>query len=230
MNRTKKNTKKYQDKNIARKVRGVGINDAGYPVFLRKPIENDPTKRKSRDGLGHCVYYMLWSNMLDRCYSEKYLKRHPTYVGCSVCDDWKLFSNFRKWVVEKEEEISDCITKYQLDKDICSGQYKIYSPETCVLVHTKVNSFLAGVRFNGDTVCVYPSSKYKWQVNTNDCFGGAHNTAHHNSEEEAFKYYIEYKKDVCCRLFSEGYMDEKLRATITSKFDEAFRLYELNNT
>jgi len=102
---------------------GVGVNDAWYM-----------TQVKDSDGVkSYCPYYTKWSGMLTRCYSKKYQKRQPTYVGCSVCTEWLIFSTFRKWM-----ETQDWKGK-QLDKDILVKGNKVYSPDTCVFVSKGLN-------------------------------------------------------------------------------------------
>lgn len=73
--------------------------------------------------------------MLDRCYSKKYQERWPTYIGCSVTDEWLTFSNFKNWMMTQDWQNN------QLDKDLLFEGNKVYSPETCVFVSGMVNTF-----------------------------------------------------------------------------------------
>ena len=75
-------------------------------------------------------------SMLKRCYSENSLTTNPTYKGCSVCDEWLTFSNFRRWMETQDWEGK------ALDKDLLVYQNKIYSPETCCFISSKLNTFL----------------------------------------------------------------------------------------
>lgn len=79
--------------------------------------------------------YTTWDNMLMRCYSSEYQKKKPSYVGCSVCDEWLNFSEFKKWFDENYVE------GWQLDKDLIDIENKMYSPSTCVFVPGWLNSF-----------------------------------------------------------------------------------------
>jgi hypothetical protein len=106
-------------------VYGVGINNADYVV--RPIINGKPTR---------CLFYQTWLNMLDRCYSNKYQEKYPTYIGCSVAKEWLTFSNFRRWM-----ENQDWKDKH-LDKDILNKGNKAYSPENCVFVSGQLNLFL----------------------------------------------------------------------------------------
>lgn len=80
--------------------------------------------------------YNAWANMIERCYSPRFHERYPTYVGCSVCEEWLLFSNFKNWMISQDWE-GKC-----LDKDILIPGNKVYSPETCVFVSQELNLFM----------------------------------------------------------------------------------------
>lgn len=114
---------------------GVGINDSDYVVQVKKDVQNNSGVRKQKV-VWNCHFYQSWSGMLKRCYSEKRLKRNPTYIGCSVSEEWKVFTNFRAWMVEQDWE------GLQLDKDLLVNGNKVYSRETCVFVSNQVNIFL----------------------------------------------------------------------------------------
>lgn len=109
---------------------GVGINDADYEVKKSKKMNG---KWKI---VWMCPYYDRWTSMLSRCYSKKLQETHPTYKGCSVCDEWLRFSNFKKWMEEQNWE------GRQLDKDFLFENNKVYSPSTCLFIPNKLNSFI----------------------------------------------------------------------------------------
>jgi hypothetical protein len=92
-------------------------------------------KRKQKR-VWRCPYYTKWMSMLKRCYSENSLTTNPTYKGCSVCDEWLTFSNFRRWMETQDWEGK------ALDKDLLVYQNKVYSPETCCFISSKLNTFL----------------------------------------------------------------------------------------
>ena len=81
--------------------------------------------------------YNTWRGMLERCYGEKYQKKFPTYIDCSVCDEWKSYENFERWYNLNYYEVEN--EKMQLDKDILFKGNKIYSPNTCVFVPQRIN-------------------------------------------------------------------------------------------
>jgi len=105
--------------NIKRnKICGVGINDYSESISVKG---------------NHIKSYIQWKSMLSRCYDPKMHKIEPSYIKCEVCEEWKLFSNFKKWFDENYVE------GYQLDKDILFKGNKIYSQNTCCFVPQEVN-------------------------------------------------------------------------------------------
>jgi hypothetical protein len=104
---------------------GIGINDASYLVC---PIINGKKIR--------CPYYTVWSQMIERCYSDGYKDKNPTYKKCSVAKDWHLFSSFKDWMMTQ-----NWIGK-QLDKDILVAGNKMYSSESCLFVSSQINTLL----------------------------------------------------------------------------------------
>lgn len=103
-------------------VHGVGVNDYEGSVTV------DGKTIKS---------YSTWQHMLNRCYSSKCQSKYPTYIGCSVCNEWKSFSTFKLWFDENYKE------GFHLDKDILVKGNKIYSPEFCRFVPSYLNTLLS---------------------------------------------------------------------------------------
>lgn len=83
-----------------------------------------------------CPIYNMWCHMRSRCYCSKLHEKRPTYVGCSVCEEWLEFDNFRSWVIPQQWEGK------QLDKDIIEPGNKVYCPEKCAFVSSQLNSLL----------------------------------------------------------------------------------------
>lgn len=105
-------------------VYGVGINDAGRPVY---------TKVDGKRVM--CPFYRRWAEMLRRCYDPNYHLRQPTYLGCSVAEEWLVFSGFESWMKTQDWEGKE------LDKDLLKVGNKLYSPDLCIFVPKKLNSF-----------------------------------------------------------------------------------------
>ena len=169
--------------NMRKPLYGVGINDSWYVI-----------SKKTEGKLILCPIYRVWSNMITRCYSDQYQKKHPTYEDCTVCDEWLVFSCFYKWAVNRY------IIGYDLDKDIKLPNNKIYSPMACIFVSKEVNYLVLGKRKN---------SKYKQGVswctrdNTFVAFmsvkGKSKYLGSFKTEEEAsVRYLKEKQKRIMC--------------------------------
>lgn len=83
-----------------------------------------------------CPIYQKWTSMIKRCYSSKYQARQPTYIGCTVCDDWLTFSNFAKWF-----DLNN-VDGWELDKDIIKMGNKVYCPSLCIFVPKSINALM----------------------------------------------------------------------------------------
>lgn len=109
---------------------GVGTNDAEYVTQKGERVAG-----KYRI-TWKCPFYRAWQNMLTRCYSAKYQEKWPTYIGCTVCNEWLVFTAFKTWMQSQNWNGS------ALDKDIIKKGSKIYSAETCAFIDRSLNSFL----------------------------------------------------------------------------------------
>lgn len=76
--------------------------------------------------------YHIWRQILFRCYS-KYTWKRKTYIGCTVCDEWKYYSNFKRWFDKNYVE------GWCLDKDILVNGNKEYAPDKCCFVPNEIN-------------------------------------------------------------------------------------------
>ena len=176
-------------KNI-RLVFGVGINDADYQVVIYGIADG---KDKI---VWTCPYYVKWYSMLRRCYSKKYQERYPTYKGCSVCDEWVVFSNFKRWMEQRTWE------GRQLDKDFLIEGNKLYSEGTCVFVPQKVNKFIT-IRGNDRGNCplgVYLYKNSKKNPYVSQCGGGSGENIYlgrFSTPEQAHQAWLVKKLEVC---------------------------------
>ncbi len=81
--------------------------------------------------------HTCWANMIKRCYDKEVQAKHPTYIGCSVCDEWLCFSNFYVWYVSNYKQ------GYEIDKDKKVPGNKVYSPDLCSFIISEENIQLA---------------------------------------------------------------------------------------
>ena len=80
----------------------------------------------------HSKLYDHWASMLKRCYSCSDV--NPSYVGCSVVEEWHNFQTFACWAMKNGFEEG-----LHLDKDIKVPGNKIYGPNTCLFVTAREN-------------------------------------------------------------------------------------------
>ncbi|ECB2088282.1 AP2 domain-containing protein [Salmonella enterica subsp. enterica serovar Newport] len=102
-------------------VYGVGHNDMPYGTATVNGKATDE--------------YSAWSGLLQRAYDPKYHVRNPTYVGCSVVEEWHFRSKFVKWFGV------NYVKGWCLDKDILNPGNKVYGPDTCIYVPVWINTF-----------------------------------------------------------------------------------------
>ena len=115
---------------MSKLVYGVGVSSEGK--FARSYTNIDGKSKHTKE-------YTLWRDMLKRCYSEKYHKLRPTYLGCSVSEGFKNFQYFAEWC---QAQTGFGLDNYQLDKDILTKGNKEYDEVSCVFVPRELNSFL----------------------------------------------------------------------------------------
>ena len=154
---------------------------------------------KTKDENGESLKsYKTWKSMLMRCYSDKYQKKHPTYKGCYVCDEWHNYSNFKEWFDDNYYEIDG--ERMALDKDILIKGNKTYSPNTCVFVPQNINMLFTkrnkargkypiGVSFRKD--------KNKYQAQCNIFYNGKmqlKGLGYYNNIDDAFNAYKQFKE------------------------------------
>ena len=134
---------------------GVGINDADYNVYWRDQYTNKAII---------CPFYKKWTAMITRCYSLSRLEKYQSYKGCTVCEEWLTFSNFKAWMEKQNWE------GRHLDKDFLSEGTKIYSEDTCIFISAELNNFLTFKKSNSG---IYPvgvslekkTGKYRASIN-----------------------------------------------------------------
>jgi len=77
-------------------------------------------------------HYKLWQGMLKRV-----TKGRRTYRGCTVDDRFLDFQTFAEWA---NVQIGFDNISFQLDKDILIPGNKVYSPEACCFVPSRINN------------------------------------------------------------------------------------------
>lgn len=193
---------------------GIGNNDADYDVQKKEPICYADGKQK-RKLVWECPYYQTWVNMLKRCYSAGYQERYPTYIGCTVSEDWLTFSNFRTWMEKQDWEGK------QLDKDLLFEGNKVYSPDTCVFVSQTVNKFVtdSGAARGEWLIGVYwckQTQKFRGMC-SNPFIKKKEHLGRFNSEQEAHNAWVKRKLELAYELAAIQ-TDERVAKALISKY------------
>ena len=123
---------KYKKWTSMGRVRSGGVRDNYRPTvhgvgFLGEGAYSTGGRKRN-------ATYTMWYNMMNRCYSEAYQKKNPSYKGCSVAKEWHNYQVFAKWV-----EDNGGAEGQHLDKDIKVKGNRIYSPEYCMIISPREN-------------------------------------------------------------------------------------------
>lgn len=155
--------------------------------------------------------YTHWRNMLVRCYNKNYQQWKPSYSECTVCDEWKYFSNFLTWF---RDPANGFISGHCLDKDILLKGNKTYNPENCCFVPPFINTLLINrKRERGELpLGVKPRGhKFFSQISIR---GKMKYLGLYNSIEEAFSAYKNakelYLKECATEYYNKGLITEKV--------------------
>ena len=97
------------------------------------------TKYSSRVNSVQTKEYTLWCHMLERCYSDAFKKKKPTYIGCEVSENFKSYEYFYEWC---QNQIGFSNEGWQLDKDLLIKGNKVYSENTSVFLPSEINTLL----------------------------------------------------------------------------------------
>ena len=152
---------------------GVGYYD------IREPMSK---------GINRKIYH-IWRAMLARCYSDRVQRKQPTYIGCSVCNEWFLFSNFKEYYINNAEE------GWCLDKDILYKGNKVYSPQTCCFVPNEINVIISGRKKKSNLPKGVKKTKYnRYQAVINKQYNDI-NLGSYPTPEAAFQAYKKAKEE-----------------------------------
>lgn len=193
-------------------VYGVGINDADYSVRKTKSYTDESGKRQFQV-LWICPYYSKWSSMLNRCYSAKRQKKNPYYMGCSVCEEWLYFSNFRMWMEKQNWEGNE------LDKDFLVQGNKVYSPETCLFIPQRLNVFFSKGRKENNlfTGISYIEKLGKYRVRCCDGTGKMVCFGYHTDLRAAKQAWKEAKSKILMQILEEDSVQDEIKVAAFNK-------------
>lgn len=189
-------------RNKSKKIYGFGVNDLDENVF------EDCVNSK---------IYRLWSNMLQRCFSDKYKTKNKSYKDVRCCDEWFSLKRFKEDIVSFENFNKFLEDGWNLDKDILSKDCKIYSKETCCFIPNLLNKAITVREVKGLPTGVFKRdlSKSKPYIVLLNKYGKLKYCGLFSTIEEA-SYVYEYEKRCYLQELCSHYnlIDKIMRAII----------------
>ena len=149
----------YETTTKASNVIAGSVKDRLLPTVHGIGITGDSQVRV--DGK-HTKEYRLWNNMLKRCYSVGCQKVRPTYIDCSVSENFRYLQYFKEWCNNQIgfNSVDEKGKPFALDKDILVKGNRVYNEDVCVFVPSEINNVLTK-RGNKRGDCVVGVWKYK---------------------------------------------------------------------
>ena len=182
---------------------GVGFNDRKYPTR----VKGKNTKQ-----------YHLWYNLLARCCCPDVQKKHPTYIGCTVSENFKNYSYFYAWC---QNQIGFGQKGFQLDKDLLLKGNKVYSETSCLFLPRELNNLLTSSKQNRGNLPI-GVSVHQGRLAVRCCRKPApHHVGLFDTVEEAFATYKQVKESY---IKSQA---EKWKDQIDIRAYEALMRYEV---
>ena len=175
--------------NNARDVQIQFLNTGFETTVQLTNIRNGSTKYPSTINGVNTKEYVLWVHMLQRCYSDSFKKRRPTYEDCKCSENFKSYEYFYEWC---HSQIGFDNEGWQLDKDLLIKGNKVYSADSCIFIPQEINSLLIKrTASRGEyLIGVYwdkTNKAFRARVNKNK--GKQEHLGFFNTELEAFNAY-----------------------------------------
>lgn len=129
------------------------IHNPYHPKYFNKAYIGEKPLTSDKRGIKHRAF-ILWIDMIGRCFNPQQLIDRPSYKGVTCCKEWLNYSNFCEWYLSQSnikyieahpEE------KWSIDKDIIDPTNKTYCPEKCCIVPMSINSLFQPNHTNSNT-------------------------------------------------------------------------------
>lgn len=165
--------------------RGIGVNDVPKSFGTKE--------------------YILWINMLNRCYNEKLHQIQPTYLNCETSSEFLVLSKFHSWC---QNQAGFNQKGFELDKDLLAKGNKEYHPDKCVFIPREINSFLrTRKKMRGELPIGVNMDKWgsyiaRMSINGRDMYIGTFKTP-----EQAFQSY-KAAKEAHIKVLANKYKDQ----------------------
>lgn len=153
-------------------IMGYGTNDSDYL-----------TQYPSLSGTNlMCLYYQAYCDMFKRVYNGK----RVWYIGCSVSSEWRLFSEFRQFLINNNYQKGMVV-----DKDIKIVGNRVYSPDHCLIIPQELNKFFNNsISSCGDHPTGVHFDKLSNFFIARVCFNGRHTIGRYPTSDYASYSYI----------------------------------------
>lgn len=127
----------YRGSVCRQQIKKGNVKDYFKPTYFGVGFHGGGGYKTKQNGK-NTTAYNRWKHMIARCYNKDN-HNYNAYGGrgVTVCDSWHNFQNYAEWFYKNQLQGCD------VDKDILSGDVKIYSPSTCKFVTHQRNSEVA---------------------------------------------------------------------------------------
>lgn len=177
--------------------------------------------------------YDTWYDILRRSYSKIIKNKNCTYQTVTCCDEWLLYDNFYEWL-SNQENFNNWLNgnRWAVDKDILVKGNKIYSPDTCVLVPSYVNSLFTRSNAGRGSLPIgvsYNKNLKKYRAKISKKHNNSKQEEHlgyYNTPEEAFLVYKSHKESYIKQVANEEYN----KGNITKRCYDAMMNYKVEIT
>lgn len=122
-------------------IRAGTIKDVMQPVVFRVGFIGDGPHMANPNGVPNPVYW-VWHDMLERCYANRNYGRFIYYRDVKVDPVWFNYQIFADWYVNQISEFKDVDFKWHIDKDLKFPGNRFYSPNTCYVLPSAINTLL----------------------------------------------------------------------------------------
>jgi len=193
----------YGTRQKNKKLFGVGVNDANYPVY--------------KNGVLICPFYKTWKKMLERVYYKSCHEKQPTYSDTSIVSSWLNLSEFTTWMAYE-----DWWGK-ELDKDLL-GYGKTYGPDHCCFILDKTNNFLKEPKFEGRNdrlpIGVTSGGKGRYRATIRDfTINGTKYLGTFGSAREAHLAWLSRKRELAL-ILAEEESDLRVKKALRERYME----------
>ena len=171
--------------------------------------------------------YILWKNMLKRCYDYNSKNDFPSYTSATTTESFKYFVKFISWCNQQVgfNFKDDKGKPFHLDKDILVKGNKLYSEDTCCFVPAEINSlFTKADRKRGTFPIGVSFNKSKGRFEAYCCSSTSRYLGSYDTAEEAF-YVYKKAKESQIKLLANRWKDQ-----IDPRVYEALMNYQVEIT